>query len=307
MLSNHILQDEVDGGDGGAGGGGGAASAPFIDSVPEALRESVTKAGIDSLEKLTQNWSDAQRAMGSMIRIPGKDAGAEDIQRFDARLTEAVPGLMRIPGDDDVEGWKALHNRLGVPEVATGYKFNPVDGLPEPTVQKLDEWIAGLAHKANVPAKAAAVMREGWIESLKVAGERERAAQAAAVDELRTEWGSGFDHRIQMGRQLLINAGGDDGRVLAEEHLTAENLAANPLLAKVLATLAAKVGEDTVIKGDGGNSGTLSRAEIDAKINEIRGNKDHAFHNARDPSHKDAVARMNSLYELKASLTSSAA
>lgn len=301
-----ILCDEAGGGDGGAGGGGGGAALVLPDTIAPEYRDAVSKAGITTIDGLVKTWADTMRAQGSMIRIPGKDAGADDINRFDSRLAEAVPGLVRLPADDDAEGWKNFNTRMGVPEAPNGYKFAPNEKVPPTTAQKMDEWFANVAHKAQLPAKAAAAVRDAWLETVVASDEAARNAAKAEEDKLRGEWGAGFDQRIQMGRNFLINVCGEEGRVLAEQVFTPERLAAEPLLAKALAKASLSFGEDTVVKGAAGGV-PKSLQEINAEINEVRANKAHPYHDSKDPRHQDAVAKMNSLYELKESLQRPAA
>lgn len=100
---------------GGAGGNG--ATAPWWDGFDDLIKGTMQNTGLDKLEPAA--------------------AAAKAVQMF--RDTQAKLGLpadrvLRLPADPaDMDGWKAVHRSLGVPETADGYDFSTVkmpDGKP---------------------------------------------------------------------------------------------------------------------------------------------------------------------------------
>ena len=71
----------------------------------------------------------------------------------------------------------------------------------------------------------------------------------------------------------------------------------HPDVIKFFYDMAQKMGEDELIADEQG-VGTLDRENVRMKINEVRADANHPFHNEMDPRHKDAVKEMSRLYDL---------
>lgn len=280
----------------GEGGGGGNT---FIETLPAEYREAVQKAGIADLNTLTRNWAEAQSMLGTSIRIPSADAGADAMRAFEAKLMEKVPTLVRFPDESDTEGRTAFMKRLGVPDDPKGYKFDPVDGIPEENRVKLDEWFSSVAHKAGLPAPAAKAVRSEWLETVKASNAQAEQDRKAGEEELRKQWGAGYEQRMLLAKQLFVNTGAEE---LANA-FTPEVLNANPKLAQWLVDRALDYGEDKLVK-PGSHSGLpASLRELEAQCAEVLGNKTHPYHDASHPGHRTAVeqqlARMEQIQALK--------
>jgi hypothetical protein len=297
----------VDGGAGGGGGGvpGGAGGngAPFLDLVPAEYRESVTKAGIGDVQALVKNWMDSQSMVGASVRIPGKDAGESDIAKFEDRLRTAVPDLVRLPKAGDTEGWAKYYEKLGKPGDASGYKFDPVEGIAPETAADMSKFIATMAHKHNLLPDQARGVYADVVESMKASGAAATQAADAASAALKLEWGSLYDVKMAGAQNVLKKFGGDEGMALAMAELDSTGLGNVPALAKILARVNEAMGEDGIIVGDvkgRGNAMTLS--EVNARIAEIRDNTKHPFHDPMSAGHKQAMIDMESLYTQRSAL-----
>lgn len=288
---------------GGAGGGGGAT---FVESLSPEFREAIAKTGISDADGLAKAYINAQQAIGSSVRIPGPDAGPEDIQRFDAKLAEKVPGVVRLPGEGDAEGWKTFYSRLGVPEAPTAYKFAPVEGIPEQVGGNLDQWFAPIAHKANLTTAQAAAVRTEWLQSVKAAGDAAEAAQAEAAEALRGEWGAGYEQRLARALGTINPILGEkDGKAMLAE-VEAAGLGNSPMLARYMERVADFISEDRFVPGQRPNLGMPdSLGEINEKIAEIQRNP--AYQNSRDPLHASLVAKMENLFTQRVALQRNAA
>lgn len=285
----------------------------FIEQLPNDYREAVESAGIDSLEGLVQNWQDAQSALGSSIRVPGPDAGEEARAEFDARLAEKVPGLVRLPAEDDPSAKESFFKALGRPEDPTGYTFGEAEELPyaNPNEQaewkmadkQTQEWVAKIAHGANLTSEQARSIYEGVITDARNNTAEALRARNESMEKLKEDWGESAGQRMAMARHVLSVFGGEEGGKLAEQELNDSGLANNPAIARVLYNIASQLEEDTLVDaGVGDHHISKSASEIEAEIGEMRANKDHALHDPSSPAHRAALDKMRSLYEQLESL-----
>jgi hypothetical protein len=270
--------------------------------VPGEYREQVTKAGIGDVQALVKNWMDAQSMVGASVRIPGKDAGEADIAKFEDRLRTAVPDLVRLPKAGDTEGWNKYYEQLGRPGDASGYKFDPVEGVLPEKVADMSKFIATMAHKHNLLPDQARGVYADVIESVKASDTAAQRAADTASAALKQEWGSLYDVEMAGAQNVLKKFGGEEGMALAMGELDATGLGNVPALAKILAKINRAMGEDGLVHGDVPRGGALSLSEVNARIGEIRDNKSHAFHNPTSAGHKQALLDMESLYTQRRAL-----
>lgn len=250
------------------------------------------------MNALAKSYLAAQSTIGTSVRIPGPDAGAEDWAKFDAKLS-SVPGLVRLPADGDAEGWSRFHQRLGMPEAPTGYRFDPVEGIPEEQGGQLDAWLAQVAHGARLTQSQAAALRSEWMGQIAQANAQDAASTEAAASALRTKWGSNYEERRQIALKAVEQfAGKNAERMIAElDRLPPD---AVPAFIEFAHNVGMQLGEDIAVRGGSDLLPTLD--EIEAQIAEIRGNRAHPFHDPRSPGYANAFKRMEWLYSRQALL-----
>lgn len=99
--------------------------------------------------------------------------------------------MIRWPGESDADGWKAIHKRMGVPDDATGYKF---EGVKD---EAFAMFMRQAAMEAKLPPSAAEKLAQGFQGfNEQVRGKEENEAKlkaALANDELRMSWGASFE------------------------------------------------------------------------------------------------------------------
>jgi hypothetical protein len=268
----------------------------FEDALPENYRDAVANAGITDMESLVQNWADGQSTLGNSVRIPGPDAGAEDIAAFDARLVEKVPGLVRLPDFENDDDTGRFYQSLGRPEKAGDYKFNGVEGLAEDEAKNMGEWVSELAFKNNLTAGQAEAFYNDISESTMAARKEAEANRQTTVDALKEDWGNDYDKRLLMAQNVLHVFGGEEGAKLAAEELNTTGMGNNPVLANILHNVALNLNEDQLMEGVDDAALGRTRTELDARIGEIRNNKEHPFNNALHSGHAAALAQMEQLY-----------
>lgn len=142
-----------------------AAASPFAD-LDEDTREWLTKREIKDLKGAAKLAHEQSKLLGNAIRVPGKDATAEEVE--------------------------AYLNKLGRPETTDGYEFRPPEGLPEdlPYDGERAKSFAGLAHKVGLTKQQAAAVHDWAVENavndFKALGSKS-AEQNAEVAKAETE------------------------------------------------------------------------------------------------------------------------
>ncbi len=276
--------------------GGGEPQPPawgdLRGTLPEDLREEPVIKNTKDLVGLAKQLVDSQKMLGNSIRIPGKDAGDEDRQKFYERLQE-VPGVAKIPEEvkslDDV---KPVLQKLGAPEKPDDYQIQPPESLEVP-----DEFLGslkGTLHEIGATQHQAQRFAEKVFEDLSARTEAVRAAVEGHREELRKTFGQKTDEVLQQSAAVLKELGGDE----LDAVLKQAGLDSHPAVVKAAAEIAKRLGESGITPPPGsGGSGALTPAEAQAQINEILNNKDHPYHNRRAAGHEDAVKKFLKLHE----------
>lgn len=214
----------------------------FAETLPADIRNEAAFKDIKSLDDLAKSYLNAQR----MIGVPAER-------------------LLRLPDSDDPKAWEPLWSRLGRPEAPDKYDLKVPQGVAAD--DKLLQGFKAWAHEAGLNQRQAATVFERYATS---AAELSRAqqestaqAKAAALQELKTEWGAAFDKNINDARRALQHYG--DEKLVQD--LQATGMADNPSLVRTLAKLGAQLREDGLVRGTPDPSdGALSPAEAKQQI-----------------------------------------
>lgn len=259
---------------------GGSGGATWHETLPEEFKTHPTlKPHFGKpLDGLVKSYVEAQKMLGSALKVPGDMATAEERSAFWAKV--------------------------GRPEAPDKYELKDPDGFDPKGLP--DEFRASFRKQAfeagmtKEQAQAAWGFYLGETQKARSAWEEHGKKQVEATREtLRKEWSSGFDAKVKdvnKGAALF-------GEKLQEKVLAMAAQDAD--FAKALAGVGAAVSEDTTRSSSGG--GELTKEQAAAKITEIMGNKDHPYHSKLKPGHREAVAEMQRLFEIKVGVARSAA
>lgn len=164
--------------------------------------------------------------------------------------------LLKLPKDaQDQAAWDAVYSRLGRPEKADGYEFKAPDGV------KLDDsrmgWVQGVAHKLGLnKAQFSALVNETLTYEGGLVSEMQKAVQtqqAAELEAVKQEWGSGFEERAELGRRAArAFLPGDAAQKQAFMNAMETTIGTGAML-KLFANIGAKLGEDKIHQGDEGS------------------------------------------------------
>lgn len=170
--------------------------------------------------------------------------------------------------------WDALYNRLGRPDTPDGYKLP----IPEGDSGEFAKAAAPVLHSIGLSQQQAAKLGEFWNgyvsnveQSLNAEMEQ---TQQVELQQLRTEWGSAFDQRIELGRRTAREFGID-----ATMMSGIEEAVGTARFLKMMADIGSKLGESQYTEGHdiaGGGNPTfgMTPAAAQARIKELMGDKE---------------------------------
>ena len=251
------------------------AEAPKVDFkslLPDAYKDEKALQNFQDMDGFVKSYLHSQKLVGSdKIPIPNKYATDED--------------------------WQDVYKKLGKPENPDGYTYN----LPKEA--KLDEnslkAFSTEAHKLGLlPKQAQGIIK--YYNDLASASETEannkaEAGRTEAEKNLRKEFGSTYDNRINAAKKLATSTLGNEflNNTLLQD---GSKLGDNPIIVKMFADLAAQISEDSIVKGDA--PAYMSNKEITRQI-AILQQPGSAYWDKHHPSHSDAVAEVQELIQKK--------
>ena len=260
-------------------------------SLPEELRSAPALADVKDIAGLAKRFIDTQAFVGQSIRVPGPDAAPGARIELVNKLREKVPELVLIPDGDD-EAAKAARDaawhRMGRPKEAKEYAAPAGIELPEEHLEALrKEALEEGLTKSQFQARA---KRVG--ENLAAATSAQREATAA----LKRELGAAFDERTAAAAAVAAKLGFPSALVSDLKAGTVD-----PAVFKAFSAVAKGFGEARHVAGqDGGSSGAMTPAEIDAQISEITSREEYFRPKPHQMGiHRNLVAKVQALRDMR--------
>jgi len=269
----------------------------FLEHVPEAHRDMGIFKEADNIDVVFERIGELNAHRGQSIRIPTENASAEDMAAFDAKLTEKVPGLVRMPGEDaDDAARNSFYGQLGRPNEAAGYQLPETPEGMEPNPEAF-EALGAFAFENGLTQKQFNTLATREIERQHAADTELAAKSAETVSKLKESWGSAFDSRKALVKEFLDKTF-PHNKELPLESLDADSIFSFEKLA-VAAASEGGLGGDFSNTGSG-DDGTTTRAEARNRINEIMGNPNHPYHTPGAAGYDEAQVSMRKLYQISA-------
>lgn len=235
--------------------------------LPEDLRNEKFFETIPDVPTLAKVAFDTKKMQGGMVKIPDNKATEQELENFYSRTR---------------------------PESPDKYEIKPVQ-LPEGVEYDKElekQFLSEVAFKAGLSNRQAQRAIDWWNNTVVALSNEARKEQEAVSNQLKQEWGREFDGNIGLAKQAALKLGGQE---YAEGFDNLDNTTK-----KVLAQISRMTGNDNLVSGQ--TTSPTSKAEAQAKIDEIMGNKDHPYHRRDKPGHERATYEMSKLYQI---LTSS--
>lgn len=216
-------------------------------------------------------WTDAitDQDLRGFVQTRGwKDPGslAESYRNLEKLTGVPADKIIKLPGEDDTEGWNSVWGRLGRPETPDGYNLPLPDGVPGDFAKTA----AAKFHELGIPAKQAEALTAWWNEQSTTAQQQQMQAreQQAEIDlnQLRQEWGQTYDAEIEKARRAVRQFG-----VEQEQLQKIEDAIGTAQLMKLWAKIGNSLGEASFEGGEtGAKSFGVSKDAAVAKINALK-------------------------------------
>jgi len=252
----------------------------WSEGLPAEMAAHGDVKGSDTLETFVKRYTDNRATMSRSILMPNAEAGDEERDKFYSKL-EGVEGVARIPAADDVEGWKKLYPKLGVPESASGYEME-------------NEELANTLHGLNLNSGQARRINELITEKTTSFADLNAEETLVGLDALKNEWGETFEGRAKLATKVLRDHGGDELMSMLEKSGLTNNADIIKLGYALNKTMVAKKltrGENETATYGG------SKDEINEKIASVMANQSDPFHIKSHPDHSRRVDTVLKYYE----------
>lgn len=240
---------------------------------------------------LAKSYMSLNSERGRSVRIPGPDAGKEDLDKFYSRIT-SVKGVMRSPDQGDSEAMGQMYNSLGRPTESSGYEVDLGDDSKY-LVNDNVETFKKVAHEVGLTTTQYKKMLEFDVSRNRQQTEVDQNAASSAVTLLQQRWGNEYNNRIAGARAAYRTYQSQFPEGFNELERVAKN---NPALVAILSDIGRTMQEKGFIDAPHAYGGTTPEEALE-KISEMRNNKEHPFHNIGAPGHNEAKATMTKYYK----------
>jgi hypothetical protein len=214
---------------------------------------------------------DLRKANSAMIRVPGKDATAEDKAKF--------------------------YKAIGVPEKAEDYKFD-LGREPTEADKAIQSKIAAVALEHGVPATAMAGISKAVAEMAQAAKDEENrvavAAREANEASLRKEWGSDFDANKTLASRAVqafgeVKSHPEVVELFEKTIVNGQKLGDHPVLMRIFGNIGRRMGEGEFI----GAVGADQRQSLQSELNEIMTKNPPGSTGYRDAAVQKRIGEIN--------------
>lgn len=269
------------------------------DHLPEDIASDKSLESFDSIDKLAKAYIDTKADVGRSIRIPGPDADDSTIDTFNAKLMEAVPGLMRVPNPDDADSLNQVFDKLGRPKEATEYAIP--EGIPDSEVgtnfKKQLEGMRELAHENGLTKTQWEKQATKLIENFNNQLNEMEGATYDEQERLRSEWGSATDSKF---KSILDLAQQTDAPESLREGIINRTLDADTM--KWLDSMVSALSDGPQMRFQGmQDKHRITPNEAEAQINEIMAREEYW-----DPTSPQQKTLLDKVIELQKVVESAA-
>lgn len=232
-------------------------------------------AGVDTSSQESQHWTAGmEQDTVDYLKAKGLDGIGKD-EAFDKVLNSyrnlekkaGVPEdrLIKLPEEGDDDAMNSLYDRLGRPEDKDGYATPEGDTENDPVLG----WAKEALYNAGVSKDKGEAILNSYNEMVKEMAEEVQKEvelrQEQEINDLKKEWGSHYDARIQSAREFAGAIGLSPDELNAIEHV----VGSRGLLDK-LYNASQSIKTDTVVTNrDMGTTPEEARGKIKLLQNEI--------------------------------------
>ena len=262
-------------------------SVSFINTLSDELKGESSLQDFKDVNGLAKSYVNAQKMVGSSIRIPTPDASQEVIDSFYDKVT-AVDGVIRVNKDD----LSSVYNQLGRPENVDGYKVDVEGELNAEAVTGFKNIAHDIGLNNDQLNKIVEFDQARSEAMLNQSNTHKESNQAL----LKDAWGNDYDNRLQGAKATLETFA--EKYPDAVKEIATTSIGSNPVVAMLLSELHGSYSEKGIIPKQNSISYGTSRDDALATIQDITTNLQHAAHNAAAPGHREAAAKLSKAYQI---------
>lgn len=207
----------------------------------------------------------------------------------------AIPNKNSTPQE-----WEQYYSAVGKPKTSDDYQLPVPEEMKDYYDEELVKEARGMFHNLGFNQKQVdalwAFEQKRLAAGIKQLADEESQEKADAENILKEKWGTAYDERLHLANRMIAENIADDQQ--KEKVLAA--IGNNPYVADFLANIAKKFIEHKVIT-DVPLPGQVTLDELQLKINEEM--RTDAYLSASNPAHKQAVARVQRMFEEKVRMT----
>lgn len=263
-----------------ANSGGGllgeqVGGAPWMQDLPDDLREDGSLAKFKDVASLGKAYKHMESFRGQSISIPE---------------------------ERNAESMGPIWDKLGRPESPDGYEYEPPGKIDtgEYNFENQKEFLTQ-AHEQGFTKDQASFVLDYYnnmaFDSINDIQNFQAKVVADNTTALQKEWGTAYDENLSMAVRAFDEFASDEDR----EFLGSNNLDSNPTLIRLFHKVGTVLSEGSFTGNVGGNR-MLSPVVAESEIQAIRNDASHplneAYHSADHPDHQKAIAEMEKLYNL---------
>lgn len=197
----------------------------------------------------------------------------KSVRHAEGRLGLPADRILKLPQDRTVEGaMNEVFNSLGRPNEAVGYDMGNTPDTEDS--KKFVDWAKGAFHKNGLTQDQASGMFDDLVtmieEKTGLNADAQKLAFEAEDQKLQQEWGSTYNHNVEVAKKAARQFGVSEEAVIA-----LQNSSSYIDVMKMFQNIGAKLGEDTLVTGDGVSNTITTPAAAKVRIEELK--KDTAW------------------------------
>ena len=214
---------------------------------------------------------DLRKANGSMVKVPGKDATAEDRAKF--------------------------HKAIGVPEKVEDYKFD-IGREPTETDKAIQGNLAKIAFENGIPAPAMTALSKA-VSELATAAKAEENRVAVAAREaneaaLRKEWGADYEANKTLATRAVqafgeVKSHPEVVEFFDKTMVNGQKLGDHPVMVRMLGNIGRRMGEGEFI----GAVGSEQRGSLQTELQQLMTDNPPGTEKYKSPAVQGRIKQIN--------------
>jgi hypothetical protein len=172
--------------------------AEDADTLSDERKASPTLNKYSSLGEALNGLVNADERLGGSIRIPGEDAGPDDINAYNEKLINNAPDLMRKPDFSNPEQSDEFYQTLGKPKEMAGYTIPDEITLDKEIVDQ----IVQIGYDNNLIDSQVGGFLKALSSMNNQTAENNQVVQTQDMDDLAGKWGVTLEGRLASAKKM---------------------------------------------------------------------------------------------------------